>query len=520
VIGKAIYASVFGVNTVDEIKERLLQGVLKAADSEKWDAAVKAMKTVLKLHPRGEKVVAALPHVFSPFVMQNRLLVLDDIERKGLNLDANALLGFVDEMKTRYGCRILLVFNDAALGEAFDTWSQLREKVVDHEIVLAPSTLDSWTVANFAGRFSSAPVASGVLDAITQCGVVNIRIMNKIASAAIDILENHPNISDQAARRITSTITLLTAVYYKGIADAPSFRELRSDAEADKTWQQFLKESDARSQTDVGWRGIARRLGFYGGGAFENAVIDYLNTGWQKTEALSAAIEEIIRNANTSEAADALRKFLMDDYWDHSLTTEERVTKARRVAERVQLLDFGAMSQFLCQLDEIPLADEVAMSSFKAWKIAHRGEVIYASGEDPFGRPLHPWMVEYLKGAAPTPGPTSAISALRQILMNQFFDAEIDALETLSVDDYANLIEEGTPSELRILFPGMWKLKTITLASRNPPYSTAPATFIDACRTLCKKHPDTSLERLIRDQLQLQKIPVDTSEGNPPAFES
>lgn len=519
-IGNALYASVFGVNTVDEIRQRLLQSALMAADNKRWDAAAKVLNTVSKFHPSAEKILAALPHAISPFVIQKRLLVLDDIERKGSKLDPNALLGFVDEMKTRYDCRVLLVFNDAALGDALETWQQLREKVVDHEIVLAPSTRDSWTVAALATKFPSAASAERVLEAVAECGIINIRIMNKIAWVTIDLLQDYPELSDRAVRRIASTITVLTAVYYKGIPDAPSLRELHTDGTTGNTWQRFLKESNAGNRTNRGWLGIAHKLGVYGGGAFENAVINYLNTGWQKSEALSSAIKEIIRNTDRAEAADVLHQFLMDDYWDHALTTEERITMARRVAKRAHLLDYGAMSQFLCELDEIPDADDVAMSSFAVWKTAHRNAVLPVSAEDQFGRPLHRWMVEYLKSASPVPPAMDAFEALGRIIMNQIFYADVDALETLSADEYSNLIERAAPDELKAAFPGMWKLRAIIFADRDPSSSTAPDIFIDACRALCTKHPGTGLDRLIRHQLKSQGIPLLPDKADLPAVES
>lgn len=511
-ISKALYASIFGVDTVDEIKQRLLQSALKNGDKTQWDVAKHGLKALSGLVPRGQQVLAALPHAMSPFILQNRLLVLDDIERKGKKMEADALLGFVDEMRTRFECRVLLLFNDAALdGDTLKVWLQLREKVVDHEIRLSPSPVDSWAVANLDAKFSSPTWAISVRDAVETCGITNIRIMEKISSAATNVLADYSHVPQKAARRLASSITLLTAVYYHGIADAPPLRELQMSASDGNTWQQFLKESNSTSQGDDGWLGIAQRLGVYGGSAFENSVINYLNAGWRKSAELDAAIKEIIASGDRSDASDILVDFLIADYWNYRLTKQERMEMAGRVAERCHLLDFGAMSKFLLQLDEIEGAESVFETAFKSWQAAQGEPRPPATTEDQFGRPLHPRMVEYLKRAAPALTLASEFEIFRRINFGNFSYSDLDRLEVISVDEYVMLIERASTDELRAMFPAMWRLRKTQFAGREVSPS-ADELFIRACQKLCKG-PDRRLSNLIKSQLELASVPLEPEIG-------
>lgn len=507
-IGKALYASLFGVDTLDEIKLRLIQSKVKHTKSRPWHTVTHAAKALAAFSPPGQKVLELLPHALSPFILQDQLLVLDDIERCTESLKTGVLLGFVDEMRTRYGCRILLVFNDAELNSgASKTWQQLREKVVDHEIVLSPSPEDSWSVAQLDARFHSPTWAELVRAAVTECGITNIRVMDKISWVATDILKDYPNISNEAAARIASTVTLLTAVYYQGIAGAPSIRDLYTDAATDSTWQRFLKDSKLEGTTQAGWASIAQRLGIYGGGELENAVIGYLTTGWQSSTELASAIQEVIAHADRSDAANLLHDFLMDDYWNPRLTDAERLAAAGVVAGRSHLLELRAMSQFLFQLDEIPGSVEIADSSFSVWREHNRNPVHPAVGEDAFGRPLHPRMVEYLREAAsPTRSP-NVFQIFRRLNFNDIRFADLDALDALSVEEYVALVSHASSDQLQSMFPAMWRVQKLQFADGRTTGELATQRFIEACRRLYIEGP-SGLSRLIRDQLSLAPPPI------------
>lgn len=75
-----------------------------------------------------------LGFVFAPSMLRERLIVLDDIERKHDNLDIDQVLGFIDEYTQQHNSRFLLILNSDQLNN-LKVWHKLREKVVDQELV-------------------------------------------------------------------------------------------------------------------------------------------------------------------------------------------------------------------------------------------------------------------------------------------------------------------------------------------------------------------------------------------------
>ena len=131
----ALYASLFGLSGIEQVKTKLIQSMVPAikANPKLWEGAKQTVKSgvkVLEGFHRGFGALNDLNLVFAPAILRQKLIVLDDIERKHEKLDIDEVLGFIDEFTQQHGCRFILILNSDQLAKR-DVWDLLREKVVD-----------------------------------------------------------------------------------------------------------------------------------------------------------------------------------------------------------------------------------------------------------------------------------------------------------------------------------------------------------------------------------------------------
>ena len=95
----ALYVSLFGLSSIDQVKGKLLEASMPLPDSE--GDKISAIKDVFNASSSHFKVLETIARVgttlIAPKALCNKLIVIDDIERKDEKLGISAILGFIDE---------------------------------------------------------------------------------------------------------------------------------------------------------------------------------------------------------------------------------------------------------------------------------------------------------------------------------------------------------------------------------------------------------------------------------------
>ena len=160
-----------------------------------------------------------------PAMLRDRFIVIDDIERKHAKLTIDEVLGFIDEFRQApLNCRFLLILNTDPLKDV-EAWTTLREKVIDAEVKLDTSPGEAFDIAS---KMVGSPFADRIREASVACGLVNIRIAQRVIRSVNAILGGLPDASPAIAERVIPSTVLLAAMHYKGLADAPSLDFVRS----------------------------------------------------------------------------------------------------------------------------------------------------------------------------------------------------------------------------------------------------------------------------------------------------
>lgn len=129
------------------------------------------------------------------------------------------------------------------------------------------------------------------------CNITNIRILCKIIRIANRLLEGHGELATNVISRVLPPIVLLSAIYYKGLSNGPTF-DYVLDHNVDKsaTARAIRQQhgSGEESEEDVlhgQWDSLLRRLGVFKSGEFEQLVFKMLQTGLLDTQEISNLIE-------------------------------------------------------------------------------------------------------------------------------------------------------------------------------------------------------------------------------------
>ena len=109
-------------------------------------------------------------------LVRERIIVLDDLERRDAALSLETLFGYVDALKGK-GCTVLLIYNEEELStNQGKEWRAVREKCLDAEINLRPTPADACGL----GLSPACPDREPIVATAEAAGLTNIRIIQRI----------------------------------------------------------------------------------------------------------------------------------------------------------------------------------------------------------------------------------------------------------------------------------------------------------------------------------------------------
>ncbi|MGG7266660.1 P-loop NTPase fold protein, partial [Klebsiella pneumoniae] len=102
------------------------------------------------------------------------IVVIDDLERRGKNLDVKDVLGLVSLLKEQKDCKVVLLLNNGTA--SMEDYSTYKEKVIDRDITYNPTPEECADIA-YKGDFHVYNLLSKYSISL---GIKHIRILKKI----------------------------------------------------------------------------------------------------------------------------------------------------------------------------------------------------------------------------------------------------------------------------------------------------------------------------------------------------
>lgn len=501
----ALYASLFGLSTIAQVRTKLIQSALPA--DIKGSGWVEGVKQVGKALEKVRKEFGLLDDVellFAPAVLRNKLIVIDDIERKHDKLGIDELLGLIDDFTQRCECRVLLILNSDQLAE-WKLWQTMREKVVDEELRLTTSCAEAFDIAAGLSRSKWAPLIRG---AVETCGIINIRIIRKIIRVLDRILADRADVSSNVVARIVPSTVLLAAIHYKGIEGAPDLSSAPVQARAfvargaSKAGKELAEDAE-RLRIDGQWALLLKKLGIGGFDDYETLVIEYLQSGLYDRTALAAILDRYDADAEVMAALASWRAFAQRADWEHAVSEAQLLEEARSVVEMAQLLDpytLTALHDVLVDLGDQEMANQ-AVDRWIAGPIAKT--VAEMPQVNPFGRKLHQRIVDGIKlAASEAQGEMSIVDACESLVRIGGWGArEEKAMRQATADSIEIAIRDTPMPALRVFVLKMLELSG-SKANYESYFGGAMENFVEACRRIASDQSSGRLGKLVRRLFQ------------------
>lgn len=313
------YLSLFGINSLPELKIALAVAT-RELDHERRKEKRKASKWVgwfwrsrawlsdaLGLVPNIGPELSKLHDKISFYLLRDRIICFDDIERHSLGLDLKDFLGLVTYLVDIRNCQVVVILNSGQLGTDQSTWNDHREKVFEGELTYAPS--QDKTIALGLKEFPVAAWHEAMRQSWVKLGVVNIRLVRRAATymlRALQASEEHlrPDTVDHMARAV---VLLTYALHGKGEGAPPVGMIMQHG----RYVSAMLEDKDLPPE-HVQWRKIIREYGLLLHTPLDQTLRFLVEHGYSDKNELSEAISEFEANAKSHAAKDAWH-----DAWQH-----------------------------------------------------------------------------------------------------------------------------------------------------------------------------------------------------------
>ena len=501
-VKKALYVSLFGLSSVDQVKRKLIESAIPGVESHGgvFDGIKSIFNAGVTAASQHYKAMAALKDLnvllMAPVVLRDKLIVIDDIERKHAKLGIDEVLGFIDDYSKQFRVRFVLVLNDDQLstdGDQAKLWATFREKVIDEEVRLSTSPEEAFSIAI---QLTSSEYTEALGRAITVCGLTNIRIMGKVVKTANQIL-NGRDLDDAIQARVVPSIVLFCSIHYQGILDGPDFQFALNVANPD--WMHFDRDKNAepteQEKREDRWRLLMQELGIHGCDDFEKVLVEFLESGLFDADRVQAIIDRYVAETQALQARQAARDFLNRAFWDHRVSDADLLRDASQFPAKAELLDPYVATQLYDMLSELPDGKALGQAIVGAWIAAFEaGDHHDVEDDNPFNNPIHPDIKAAFNAAkARVQARATVVNACIDIIDNSGWGTLQEmAMKRASAEDFEAAIRGVDIETLRRFMRRMIEMR-LQRATYDAHFGTATQHFIEACRAISN---DTTTPRL------------------------
>lgn len=306
------YVSLFGVDSLERFKYTIFENSVpksiigKPVTVETFSDNVgkvsqvigkKSLKTIFSTGPLSGFSRALDSASF--LLIQDSLICVDDLERKGESLSAKDLLGLISYLKEHRCCKIVLLLNDGE--EGMEEYLKYREKVVDIELKYSPSIRDNVEIA-FDSNDSLLDIA---VEYACSLGSSNIRTLFKTKRYLLILSPILSDLEIEVKREVVSSVVLYCLCFYRaGDSSIPPL-----DYVVNIGHRLFHRSDKEVSEEEKPWHSFLLSFGYRKTNQLDKVLAKGIESGFfdlEEVEKMTVARnEEILKNKSAQEFHDA-----------------------------------------------------------------------------------------------------------------------------------------------------------------------------------------------------------------------
>jgi hypothetical protein len=265
------YVSLFGLDLLADLK---LATLVKSEHISSVAGKISKLDRVKKLGKKSLPYLADNADFLRLKVSANQMtdvlriketiICLDDFERT--QLDTQALMGFISELKEERRCKVVLIVNDEKFDcDAKKKYETFREKVVDREFEFSPNPEECTEIV-----FDNEDSNKLLMEKCHNLGITNIRIIKKIQTLESEIRPFLQNCEEETVDKALSDLVLFTYSLYIKSGDFPDHEFILEMSEYDlKSYLDddgnlLSDKSEQKNQQKAKWKRWLDMLANYG----------------------------------------------------------------------------------------------------------------------------------------------------------------------------------------------------------------------------------------------------------------
>lgn len=467
------YVSLFGLNSLAELKQAIFENVitfrngLKKADLETLDAYVSSIGSWRKL----TKVAQSVPIVrnwiggevgglVSFMTIRDQIICIDDLERRGRDLDVGDVLGLISYLREQRNCKIALLLNDEELSEAGrEDFDRNLEKVADASLVFEPTPVDSAKV----GVPGDSSTDRLVAERCTSLGITNIRVIKRIR-ALVTALEPFFVEYDPEVFKTAVSSVVLFGWSHDQPTEAPSLKFLKG-----KTPDLILAAHGKIPPDEAAWNSLLEAYGYAWTDDFDQVLLDGVTQGYFDPDLVKTAAKAVNDKVLASKA-DGAFETAWSLYHDSFADNQEDVLNGifasfKKTVNYISPTNLNGTITLFKDLGRLEQAKELL-----DYYMASRQEPrrFFDLDEYPFVENItDPDVRAAFEARAAETQETRDIAAILLSIKDTWNDEALTALGTAPIDEYMRVLKTRSGPELRRLLSNAFQFDRIVNATEQ-----------------------------------------------------
>ncbi|ALZ95084.1 hypothetical protein ABIE02_002988 [Leclercia sp. 1548] len=327
------YVSLFGINSLDSLKYSIFENTITTeyigTKPDLETATTNATGVVEMFSRKFAGVLKEVPvlknftstlETMSFMTVSKMIVVIDDLERRGKNLEVKDVLGLVSLLKEQKDCKVVLLLNNGSNG--MGDYSTYKEKVIDREITYNPTPEECASIAygydiNLHELLSKYTIS---------LGIKNIRILKKIERFLLALIPKINGDAKTISNEVAHSLTLYCWSHYAFSADGdvPSLEYISSI-------RNVYMYDDKEEEQKKRWLNTLLKYGYKRTNELDEALIDMVKYGYIDTNRFQIQIgirnDEIIRDNKRGSLFEAW-KYFHNSFDDNQTEVVEKLSQA------------------------------------------------------------------------------------------------------------------------------------------------------------------------------------------------
>lgn len=327
-VDRHAYVSLFGLNSLSELRSAIVENTVVAGRSSLPDAsslhgmlregerfarrsrpALEVAAGFFRMKDAGDALYRA-----AFLTVRGQLVCFDDLERAGKSLEMRDVLGLASLLREQRGCKVVLLLNkEQAEATQADEFDRQLEKVVDTFLIFEPTSAEATAIA-IGG---DDPVAVALRDRLAALNVTNMRVMKKVERWA-RLVETELRGFDAATLAQATATVVLGGWCFLQRDLAPSLDFVRRFNPMSGLFGRKEERADEK-----GWRELLGRYGYGSTDELDEPILDGVALGYFRGNVLREAarsVEERWRREGRDDSFSRAWRLYHD-----SLTTDDDV---------------------------------------------------------------------------------------------------------------------------------------------------------------------------------------------------